>query len=57
VRHQHHRRSLLAAQALEQRDDLRLDRNVERSGRFVGDHELRFGGKRKCDHHTLAHAT
>ena len=38
---QHHRRAVLAAQPLQQRDDLRLDRDVERRGRLVGDDQLR----------------
>jgi hypothetical protein len=34
---QHHGGAVLAAQALQQRDDLRLDRDVERGGGLVGD--------------------
>ena len=37
VRDQHHRGAVLAAQPLQQLDDLRLDRDVERRGRLVGD--------------------
>ena len=40
VRDQHHRRAMLLAQALEQRNDLRLDRHVERRRRLVGDDQL-----------------
>ncbi len=36
VRHQHHRRAMLAAEALQERDDLRLDGDVERRRGFVG---------------------
>ena len=43
VRDQHHRGAVLLAQALEQRNDLRLDRHVERRGRLVGDDQLRLG--------------
>ncbi len=56
VRDQHHRRAVLLAQALEQRDDLRLDRHVERGGRLVGDDQPGFGSQRQRDHHALAHA-
>ena len=45
VRDQHHRRAVLAAQALQQRDDLRLDRHVERRRRLVGDDQLGLGGR------------
>jgi hypothetical protein len=34
---------VLPAQALEQRDDLRLDRDVERGGGLVGDDQLGLG--------------
>ena len=53
---QHDGRALLAAQALEQFDDLRLDRHVQRGGGFVGHHQARFGGQGQRDHHALAHA-
>src|SRR3984893_1691012 len=53
---QHHRRAVVAAQLLQERDDLRLDRHVERRGRLVGDDQLRVAGERKGDHHALAHA-
>ena len=36
--------------------DLRLDRDVERRGRLVGDQQLRAAGERHGDHHALAHA-
>ena len=41
---------------LQQRDDLRLHRDIERGRRFVGDDQLRIGGERQRDHHALAHA-
>jgi hypothetical protein len=56
VRDQHHRGAVLAAQLLQQRNDLRLDRHVERSRRLVGDHELGFSGKGQCNHDPLPHA-
>jgi hypothetical protein len=40
----------------EQRDDLRLDRDIERGGRLVGDDELRVRGQGQRDHHALPHA-
>ena len=39
-----------------QREDLRLDRHVERRGRLVGDQQRRLAGHRQRDHHALAHA-
>ena len=43
-------------QLADQLEDLRLDRDVERRGRLVGDQELRRAGERHRDHHALAHA-
>ena len=37
-------------------EDLRLDGDVERGGRLVGDQHLRVAGERHGDHHPLAHA-
>ncbi len=56
VRDQHHRCAALTAHALEQLDDLRLDRHVERGGRLVGHDQLGLGRQRQRDHHALAHA-
>jgi hypothetical protein len=56
VRHQHHRGAVVAAQALQHLDDLRLDRHVERRRRLVGDDELRLRGERERDDDALAHA-
>ena len=39
VRHQHDGGAVIAAETLEQGDDLRLDRDVERRRRLVGDDE------------------
>ena len=46
----------LARQVLHQLQDLRLDGDVERGGRFVGDHQLRIAGQPDRDHDALAHA-
>ena len=45
--------ALLALQLLEQVEDLRLDRDVERGRRLVGDQEVGLGGQRHRDHHAL----
>ena len=37
-------------------EDLRLDGDVERRGRLVGDQQLGIAGERDGDHHPLAHA-
>ena len=42
------------AQALEQLEDLRLDGDVERGGRLVGEQQSAAGGERHGDHHPLA---
>ena len=39
---------------VEQREDLRLDRDVERGRRLVGDQQLRLAGERHRDHRALA---
>ena len=43
-------------QLLDQLQNLRLDRDVQRGRRLVGDHELRVAGQGHGDHHALAHA-
>ncbi len=55
VGHQHHRGAVLAAHALEELDDLGLDRDVEGRRRLVGDHQARIGAERKGDDHPLPH--
>ena len=50
------RHAELALQLREQLQDLRLDRDVERGRRLVGDEQLRLAGERHRDHHALAHA-
>ena len=56
VGHQHYRRAMIAPEALDQRDDLRLHGDIERGGRLVGDDQFRLGADRKRDHDALAHA-
>ena len=46
----------LAGQILHQLEDLRLDGDIERGGRLVGDDELGIAGEADRDHHPLAHA-
>ena len=43
-------------QVRQQVQDLRLDGDVERRRRLVGDQQLRLAGERHRDHHALAHA-
>ena len=45
-----------ARQLLHQFEDLRLDGDVERGGRLVGDDQLGVAGQRDGDHDALAHA-
>ena len=56
VRDQDHGRVELGAQAVEQLEDLRLDRHVERRRRLVGDQDVRVARERHRDHRPLAHA-
>src|ERR1700677_2096570 len=49
-----HSHAELALQFLQQFQDLRLNRNVERGGRLVRDEEVRSIGQRHRDHHALA---
>ena len=53
---QHDRGAAFVLQLAHQLEDLRLDRDVERCRRLVGDQELRIAGERHRDHHALAHA-
>ena len=46
----------LLLQAAQQVEDLRLDRDVERGGRFVGDQQLGIARQRHADHRALPHA-
>ncbi|MGY4462856.1 hypothetical protein ACVWYI_006816 [Bradyrhizobium sp. LB13.1] len=49
------RHPLLVLELLQQLQDLRLNGDVERSGRLVGDQEFRLAGQRHRDHHALPH--
>ena len=49
-----HRHAHLALQLLQQLEDLRLDGDVERRRRLVGDQQVRLVGERHGDHHALA---
>ena len=51
-----HRGLDLRPQQLDEIEDLRLDRHVERGGGFVGDQQAGPAGDRHRDHHPLAHA-
>ena len=55
VRDHDQRRVALGDEALQQLEDLRLDRHVERGRRLVGDQQLRLAGERHRDHRPLAH--
>ena len=50
------RRSELAPELGQERQDLRLDRDVERGGRLVGDEQAGTAGDGHRDHHALPHA-
>ena len=53
VRNQHKRHPGFSAQRLQQFQDLRLDRDIQRGGRFVGDQQVRLTGQGHRDHHPL----
>jgi hypothetical protein len=55
VRDEHDGGAVLALQRGEQVEDLRLDRDVERGGRLVGDDDGGAEDQRHGDHHALAH--
>src|SRR5580704_3120717 len=54
VADKHQRQRKTRAQFCEQRHDLRLDRNIQRRDRLVGDDELRLGRKRTRNRNALA---
>ena len=54
---QQQRQTQFALQALQQAEDLRLHRDIERRRGFVGNQQLRLAHQRHRDHHTLAEAT
>ena len=49
-----HRHAEPRLRVLEQLQDLRLHRHVERGGRLVGDQQVRLVRQRHGDHHALA---
>ena len=51
---QQHGHAEALLQVLEQLQDLRLDGDIERGGRFVGDQQVGLVGERHGDHHALA---
>ena len=55
VRDQDHRRVEVVLQPVDQLDDLRLDRHVERGRGLVGDQDVRVVRERHRDHRALAH--
>src|SRR5450756_41816 len=57
VRDQDGRGAEVTVDMAQQVEDLRLDRDVECGGRFVGDQHLRRGGETHRDHGPLAHPT
>ena len=53
---EHHRGGMAFLQLTDKPEDLLLHGHVQRRGRFVGDDQLRIGGKGRRDQHALAHA-
>src|SRR5215831_6734164 len=53
---QDHRRAKLALQIEDNVEDLRLDGDIERGRRLVGDQHFRIAGERHRDHGALTHA-
>ena len=56
MRDQHDGHAEARLQLAQQLEDLRLDGDVERGRRLVGDQQLGVAGERHGDHHALAHA-
>ena len=56
VRDENDARAGLVLQLLDELEDLRLNRHVERGRRLVGDEQLRPARQRHRDHHALPHA-
>ena len=54
---QYHRQAPLGVQRLQEPQDLRLDRHVERGRRLVGDQQVGLQGEPHRDHRPLAHPT
>ena len=56
VRDQEHRHAELALKVADELQNLRLDRDVERRGRLIGDQERRPADEGRGDHGALAQA-
>ena len=54
VRDQQHRHAEAVLEVVQQGEDLRLDGDIQRGGRLVGDQQLGLAGQRHGDHHALA---
>ena len=54
---QHYGSTTLFTNSFEQRDDLRLNRHVQRRGGLVRHNQFRLCRQRQRNHHTLTHAT
>ena len=55
VRNKDYRRAVFALQVVHQTQNLRLNRNVESRGRFVGDKNFRSASQSHCYHNALTH--
>ncbi len=56
MRDEQHGHAVGCLEVVEQTQNLRLDRDVERGRRLVGEEQRRLAGDRHGDHHALAHA-
>ena len=57
MRDEEQRGAVADLHARDQLQDLLLDGDIQRRGGFVGDDQLRLGGKRRCDQDALAHSS
>ena len=55
VRDEEHRHAELLLEIVQERQDLRLHRDVQGRGRLIGDQQARRAGQRHGNHHALAH--
>lgn len=56
MRDEHNRHAQFPLHFFDQLENLRLHRDIEGGGRFVGDKNLGFGDERHGDHYALSHA-
>ena len=56
MRDEHNRHAQFPLHFFDQLENLRLHRDIEGGGRFVGDENLGFGDERHGDHYALSHA-